>query len=288
MKEKNSLAITDYNLGKLKKELSNRFKQANIKSHYIDADLIISKVTGLSREKILAYPELKLSEKQLNGIFELSVKRVKRYPMAYILGYKDFYGLNFKVNENVLIPRPETEHLIETFLKYSHEFENILDLCCGSGCIGITVKHLVPNIEVTLSDISKPALDTARENAVNLLKSDKKITFIQSSLFENIKGKFDAILCNPPYVSEREYIELSTDVHFEPEIALLGKNNGLEFYERIALEAKEYLKPGGFVFFEMGDKQIDSIIEICQSNNYIFREQVKDYSGKDRIVVFSI
>ncbi len=287
MKEKKLWAKTDLSIGAIKKNLSDRFKETRILSRHIDADLIISKVTGLPRETILAFPEKKITKKQRKLIYALAEKRVKHYPIAYITGYKDFYGLRFEVNENVLIPRPETEHMIDVFLKYSHDLENVLDLCCGTGCIGITVKHKAPHIKITLSDISQEALEISQKNAKNNYILNK-IKFIRSNLLENIDEKFDAILCNPPYISTEEYKALSIDVHYEPKTALLAGENGLDFYEKIANTAKNNLNPGGYIFFEIGEKQMKSIVELYTLNNYIIHEQVKDYSGKDRILVFSI
>lgn len=285
MKKKSWLDAVENSVGQIKKRLSGLFCQANIATHSLDADLIISHITGIAREKILAYPDTPITDIQLQKMDALVEKRLRYYPMAYLLGFKEFYGLRFKVNEHVLIPRPETEHLVECVLKRAHNITSLLDICTGTGCIGITIKKMAPHINVTLSDISSEALKIAMENAETILGKNQ-VTVVQSDLFQNIKGKFDAITANPPYISEDEYSGLTPDVHWEPDLALKA-GDGLDFYRRISSEINTNISPAGWIFYEIGDKQKKPVVEINTANHYIFQECVTDYSGKDRIVIFS-
>lgn len=273
------------NIGEVKKQILNLLKTSNIKTYSIDSDLIISKVTGLTREKIIAYPERIINNEQYKSIVELANKRSKYYPIAYIIGEKEFYGLTFTVNENVLIPRPETEHLVEKVLSLSSEFKSLLDICTGSGIIGITVKFYKPEIDVTISDINETSLVIAGKNADKIL-NNTNIKIIQSDLFENITGKYDIITCNPPYISEAEYLNLQHDVLFEPKEALIALEEGYYYYYEISKIARYFLNPNGLIFYEIGDKQKEHIIEINKNNGYIFKECITDYSNKDRILVF--
>jgi release factor glutamine methyltransferase len=277
-----------HNLGETKSLLSSIFKKADIASFSIDADLIISKITGCTRIDIIASPEKKVSARDFNKIKVLAAKRAERCPMAYMTGNKGFYGLDFKVNKHVLIPRPETEHLIEAFLKHAGSAKKVLDLCCGSGCIGITIKKLNPDSEVHLADTSRKALKVAKNNAKAILKEDwATLKFIKSDLFKNIKSKYDAIISNPPYVSAAEYETLSKDVFFEPEIALIAAEDGLFFYRKISESACNHLNKNALLFLEIGDKQRQNVVDIFCKSGFKLAECIKDLAGKDRVLVFT-
>ena len=215
--------------------------------------------------------------------YEEGLKQYKKgKPLQYIVGTAPFYDLTLKVNENVLIPRFETEYLTEKTINYSKKlFQNkinILDIGTGSGAIAISLKkHLDSN--VTASDISAKALEIAKENAIN---NNAKITFIKSDIFENIKGKFDIIISNPPYIAYDEKIE---DIvkNNEPHIALYAKDNGLYFYKKIINQAKKYLNKKSILAFEIGMTQGHSLKEyayIYFKDSKIFVE--KDLTGRDR------
>ncbi len=180
------------------------------------------------------------------------IKLNNDYPIQYLIGYVDFYGLKILVNENVLIPRYETEYLIEKLLKYINKYNftnpNILDLCTGSGCIGLTLKSLIPNSNVTMSDISKSALETAKLNSDNL---NLNVKLIESDLFDNITDKYDIIVSNPPYVSEEEI--LPKNVLYEPKIALYSGAKGINHIERILSNIDNYINKKSIIAFEINE-----------------------------------
>lgn len=211
------------------------------------------------------------------------VELSRTYPIQYIVGNVDFYGYNFKVNENVLIPRFETEELVENTIYYIKKVFNdkvsVLDLCTGSGCIGITLKKELPNIEITISDIDETALDVAKENCGNL-----DIKIIKSDILKNINKKYDIIICNPPYISYDEEI-MSIVKDNEPNIALFADNNGLYFYEEILKNCKSNLKDSFLIAFEIGEKQAKTISEL--TNKYLQNVNIivkKDMQDRDRMI----
>jgi len=205
------------------------------------------------------------------------------YPVQYIIGDVNFFGHKILVNENVLIPRFETELLVEKTINYIKRNFNknikILDIGTGSGAIAIVLKKAFPNSEVTALDISKKALDVARENArIN----DVDITFIQSDLFENIEGKFDIIISNPPYIDFSEKIDEKVR-KYEPHLALFAKEEGLYFYKKILKEVKNYLTEEALICFEIGELQGKKISDLIQETFEKCEYTIeKDYPGKDR------
>ena len=211
-------------------------------------------------------------------------KLFKKYPIQYLIGYVNFYGYKIDVNENVLIPRYETEYLVEKTIKYCKKlFEkkiDILDIGTGSGAISIALgKNIDSNI--VASDISKDALEIAKNNAKN---NDLDIQFIASDIFSNINGKFDVIISNPPYISKNEEV-MDSVWKYEPHLALYANDNGLYFYKEILKDAKKYLKDKYLIAFEIGYWQADEIVKIA--NNYLVDTRTfveKDLSGKDRYV----
>ena len=211
-------------------------------------------------------------------------------PYAYITGTKEFMGINFKVNEDVLIPRDDTEILVSKVIELIKEKTNdsiikILDMCTGSGCIAISIAHEFKNrnISVWATDISADALNVAKENA---LANDAKINFIQSDLFSELTNKFDIIVSNPPYIKSKVINSLQREVKDnEPLIALDGGEDGLDFYKRISNDAKNYLNNNGILAFEIGFDQKEEIIKILQDEGYTNIEAYTDYSGNDRVVI---
>src|SRR3989338_2397263 len=235
-------------------------------------------------------------------------RRIKREPSQYILGEQEFYGLTFKVNEDVLIPRPETEVLVEEAVKtvMSQESEVrsqntkihyseprtpnsklILDLCTGSGCIAISLAKEIPNTRVFAVDISEKALDVARENAERYDVADR-ITFLNGDLFEPLNGlniKADIIVSNPPYISKKMFQELQPEVKdYEPVTALYGGGDGLDFYRRIVSEAPAYLAQGGYLMLELGYGQVDKVKRVLENSVFKKVDIIKDLSGIKRVV----
>ena len=217
---------------------------------------------------------------------ETAIKELENgVPVQYIVGNVDFYGNIFKINKNTLIPRFETELLVEKTIKYINKYFNneikILDIGTGSGCIAITLNKLLDNSMVTAVDISKDALDVAREN--NKI-NNTDVNFIESDVFSNINDKYDVIISNPPYISyDEEIMDIVYDN--EPHLALYADMDGLYFYDKILSECKEYLNDKFFIAFEIGYLQADSIIGIV--NKYLKDVNIivdKDYSGKDRFI----
>lgn len=274
-----------------------RLKQYNIEDADIKAKKIMECVLKKKREELIIYSLEDISEKQQLEYEEKIEEIINGKPIQYITHNQEFMGLNFYVDENVLIPQPDTELLVETTLKLIEEQHttkekiNILDLCTGSGCIGISFLKYLKNVQVTLSDISLKALEIAKKNAINN-KVKSNIEFICSDLLKKMKGKqFNYIVSNPPYIETNIIPTLSPEVRQEPNIALNGGKDGLDFYRKILHQAPNYLKQNGYLLFEIGFNQGDKIIEIWSENkepklNLITKKPIKDLSGNDRVFIF--
>ena len=235
--------------------------------------------------KEIEYLKKYLKDKDMN----IAIKELESgIPVQYIVGNVDFYGYTFKVNKNTLIPRFETELLVEKTIKYINKYFNneikILDIGTGSGCIAITLNKLLDNSRVTAVDISKNALDVAREN--NKI-NNTDVNFIESDVFSNINDKYDVIISNPPYISYDEDI-MDVVYNNEPHMALYADDNGLYFYDKILRECRKYLNDRFLIAFEIGYKQGNDIINII--NKYFDNVNIsleKDYSGRDRFIFVS-
>ena len=268
-------------------EKLNNIDEADLKLKMILSDLLKE-----DKSYLVIHKDREISG-NIEAEFLKSVERLKQgEPVQYIIGKTEFYGLEFNVNSNVLIPQPDTEILVEEVIdiynkNYSNYNENItiLDLCTGSGAIAISLKKNLNNVEVFASDISTKALEIAKKNAN---KNNTEITFIESDLFENINTKFDIIVSNPPYIERDVLKTLSEEVKHEPVLALDGGEDGLEFYRKIAKDAKSYLKENGILAIEIGFDQKDSVIKLLEQEGYKDIYSKKDYSGNDRIVVGKI
>lgn len=214
-------------------------------------------------------------------------------PVQYVIGHEKFCGLDFIVNEDVLIPRPETELLVETarmtiLASSKGQVARVLDLCTGSGCIAIALAGALTkdaiDCRIVASDISAKALDVARSNAGRLAVSGN-IEFVYSDLFDNIEGPFDLIISNPPYIAKFEFETLQKEVLKEPRIALDGGRDGLDFYRRIIKDAPSRLNPGGHILFEIGFGQASEIRNIIESGGFKVAEIKKDFSDIDRVII---
>ncbi|PKK40433.1 Protein-N(5)-glutamine methyltransferase PrmC [Clostridiaceae bacterium JG1575] len=258
----------------------------------LDRDLLLCFVTGLPRETLLAYPERVVSLEQLNHYQKVLKMRQERRPISQITGHKEFMGHDFLVNESTLIPRPETELLVEEVLgalqsqPFGEEGPHILDLCTGSGAIGLSLAKALPEAKVTLTDLSESALALARQNALRLGVS-LQTQWIHADLFDGLATpwNFDLIVSNPPYIPTRDWKNLSKDVRdYEPRSALDAGETGLFFYERIADKARQHLRNGGLLFLEIGADQGVSVPALLRSYDWQNVEVLADLSGRPRIV----
>ena len=214
---------------------------------------------------------------------ELIERRAKRIPLQQITGEQEFMGLSFRVNEHVLIPRQDTEILVEEIMRDLHDGIRILDMCTGSGCILLSLLHYSNDCSGVGVDVSEDALAIARQNADRL--AEKQAVFIQSDLFEKVEGSFDLIVSNPPYIRSQEIAGLMPEVReHEPHLALDGKDDGLHFYREIIKGAMPHLKRGGQLFFEIGYDQGEAVQALLAANGYTEIAVVKDYAGLDRVV----
>ena len=231
----------------------------------------------------------------LNKIFLKKIERLKnREPLQYVINKQDFMGMELYVDENVLIPQPDTENLVEEVIllsdkkrKYIRDEIKILDLCTGSGAIAISLSKLINKSLVYASDISKKALKIAEENS---MKNHANVLFLESDLFDKISRiyKFDIIVSNPPYIESEVIKTLSEEVQKEPILALDGGEDGLDFYRKIAKEAKDYIEKEGYLALEIGYNQRLAVENILKENGYKNIYSRKDLGGNDRIVVGQI
>lgn len=274
----------------LKEALSTgeqRLNEAQIMDARIDAWLLLEWVTGITRAKYFMDPGRELSESEIHVYEEALAKRCRRIPLQHITGEQEFMGLSFKVNENVLIPRQDTECLVELALEKYEPGMHVLDMCTGSGCIIISMEKLhqnQPDEDAGFSgcDISEAALEIAKENA-KILHS--KVCFIQSDLFEKVEKRYDMILSNPPYIRTSVIDELEEEVRcHDPRIALDGKEDGLYFYRRIIEEARNHLVNGGWLMFEIGHDQREDVMSMMTEYGYEEIHARKDLAGLDRVV----
>ena len=268
---------------KTKKELA----AAGIEDYVFEAKQILRHITGFSNVQIISNPHKKLSLFEENNLTAIIKQRLIRYPLQYIIGEWGFYGGNFKVGPGVLVPRADTETLIDIALEFlkDREKSQVCDLCTGSGCIGITVAREKSDSFVTAVEKYEEALRYARENAK--LNGTENIEFISGDVFEGAgaEKQYDLILSNPPYIPPEEMKEISPEAKFEPETALLGGEDGLDFYRNITEKYKEALKPGGYLCFEFGMGQGDDVCAILNTNGFKVLERVKDNNDIERAVL---
>ena len=291
----------------------------NVEDADIKLKILIEYVFKISKEKLILKYKDEINDKKVEEFRKLLKKLENGIPIQYIINNQEFMGLNFYVDENVLIPQPDTEILVEEVIKYCNELRNnesedketnkdykeniekepiinkedkninkktikILDLCTGSGIIGISIYKYLENVEIYASDISQKALNIAEKNT-NL--NNAKINFINSDMFENIHIKdFDIIVSNPPYIESKVIESLSKEVQNEPKLALDGGEDGLKFYRCILDNAKDYLRKNGAIFLEIGYDQKEKIEEILKSYK-IYKETkcIKDFGGNNRVII---
>ncbi len=246
-----------------------------------DALQLLAAVLNTAPLNLLAAQDTGLNETQQARFWTLLERRKAREPLQYILGTAPFMGHEFIVEPGVLIPRQDSETLCMKAIELIRDGESALDLCCGSGCLGLSLKLEKPGVMVTLSDVSDTAIKVTTQNAERL---NAQVSILQGDLFKPHQGmKYDLILSNPPYISEHEMTELDPEVTWEPNLALLAGQDGLDFYRRIANEAADYLKPGGRLLLEIGHSQFDAVSALLDERFHKARLH-KDLAGKPRVL----
>lgn len=276
----------------LLKDATESLQNANIKEAKLDASLLLEEIFGVNRAFLLGHANDDISEADTDKIerfLDCIEKRSHRIPLQHIVGHQNFMGLEFEVNEHVLIPRQDTEILVEEALKELHDGMSILDMCTGSGCILTSLLYYSNDCDGVGVDISKDALLVATKNSERILqgKSNSKFCYVNSNLFDNLDNtiKYDMIVSNPPYIRSSVIDELEVEVkEHDPRIALDGGEDGLVFYRSIIEKGTDYLKKGGCLFFEIGFDQSNEVEKLLLDCGYKDVKTFKDYAGLDRVV----
>lgn len=258
-------------------------ESADIEEAALDARLLLEFCCGTDRNTLLVHPELSVDETKEKQYHELIKKRSGHVPLQQLTGQQEFMGLSFAVNENVLIPRQDTEILVEEVLREPFDGADILDMCTGSGCILLSLLHYSNECHGVGVDLSAKALEVARCNADRL--GVGQVHFIESDLFDKVEGQFDILVANPPYIRTSVIPTLMEEVRdHEPVMALDGREDGLFFYRRIIGEAVGYLRAGARLYFEIGYDQAEAVTELLHAAGYEQIKVFKDYAGLDRVV----
>lgn len=259
-----------------------KLKEAQIGEAQLDARLLLEEVCGTDHNTLLCHGDREVSEAEEEQYRKALEQRAIHVPLQHLLGYQDFMGLRFQVNEYVLIPRQDTEILVEEAMRYLHDGMRILDLCTGSGCILLSLLHYSNDCEGVGVDISQEALQVAAQNAELLgIRAD----FLKSDLYEKVTGKFDLLVSNPPYIERAIIPTLMEEVReYDPYIALDGGEDGLDFYRRIIGGAQDYLKRGGQILMEIGSGQAKAVSELLREAGFKEIDVCRDFAGLDRVV----
>lgn len=261
-------------------------KEAGIEEADWDARLLLEHVCQTTRNDLLVHGERLVEEEKQVRFEELIAQRAKRIPLQHLTKVQEFMGLEFKVNEHVLIPRQDTEILVEEVLSNLHDGMRVLDMCTGSGCIIISLLKYSNDCCGVGVDISGEALEIAKENAKqHLTENGELLTFLQSDLFEKVTGIYEIIVSNPPYIPSGVIPTLMPEVRdYEPMQALDGKADGLFFYRKIIEESRNYLTGGGMLYFEIGHDQAEEVSTLMEESGFAEINIVKDYAGLDRVL----
>lgn len=256
---------------------------ANIMDAKVDAWMLFEMACKVDRNFYYLHMEEDITAEQQKE-YEIAIKkRTEHIPLQYITGEQEFMGIKFKVNSNVLIPRQDTEVLVEEALKCISPEMKVLDMCTGSGCIAISIAKNIPSVEMHAVDISKQAINVAKENAKS---NEVSVEFERSDLFDNVSGKYDVIVSNPPYIPTAEIPKLMPEVgSFEPVEALDGKEDGLYFYRKIISECREYLNPEGTILFEIGCEQGAEVSALLREAGFSEVCVKQDLAHLDRVVI---
>lgn len=266
----------------------NYFKSKNIQSARLDAEVLLSHVLRQERIYLYVHFDEPMEQNELSKFREYVKKRAQHVPIAYIIGEREFMGLPFKVTKDTLIPRPDTEILVENVLNNVDKDKEIeiVDIGTGSGAIILSLLVNLPNAQGKTVDISSKAIEVAKENAVNLQVNDR-CEFFVGDLFAPLNGnKFDLIVSNPPYIPQKDIATLEDDVkEYEPVSALTDGGDGLSYYRRLLSEGKAYIKENGFIALEIGIYQSEDVKQIAMDNGWKNIKIIKDYAGIDRVVL---
>lgn len=266
----------------------NYFKSKNIQSARLDAEVLLSHVLRQERIYLYVHFDEPMEQNELSKFREYVKKRAQHVPIAYIIGEREFMGLPFKVTKDTLIPRPDTEILVENVLNNVDKDKEIeiVDIGTGSGAIILSLLVKLPKAQGKTVDISSKAIEVAKENAVNLQVNDR-CEFFVGDLFAPLNGsKFDVIVSNPPYIPQKDIATLEDDVkEYEPVSALTDGGDGLSYYRRLLSEGKAYIKENGFIALEIGIYQSEDVKQIAMDNGWKNIKIIKDYAGIDRVVL---
>ena len=265
---------------------SKLLKEKNISSHVLDTELLLSKSLNKSREELLINLDQNINKRELTNFNKYLIRRSNKEPIAYLLGEKEFWSKKFFVNKDTLIPRPETELLVEKLVSiYKEKKITILDIGTGTGCIIASLLSELKNSSGTAVDISREAILVAKKNACKFKLSDR-IKFLHKPFEELYGKKFDLIVSNPPYIKRMEIKNLSDDIKkFEPRMALDGGNDGLDLIKKVIYKSREILKINGTLALEIGDEQIKKVSKILIDNKFRIKCVIKDYENNVRCVL---
>lgn len=273
-------------LGQVLEEGEERLRAAGIPDTALEAALILEEASGIRRAEVLAGPEREISAQEQERFEELLSRREAHEPFALIAGRQEFMGLSFAVRKGVLIPRQDTETLVEETMLLMHDGMRILDLCTGSGCVALSLLHYSNDTTAVATDISEEAIRLAQDNA-EALGLKERITFRKTDLWpaEEPGERFDLITANPPYIASDVIETLAAEVReYDPRAALDGGQDGLSFYRRITAEAGRYLFSDGWLVCEIGYDQGDAVCSIFEDAGFRHTEIIRDLGGNDRVV----
>lgn len=262
-------------------------RAGNIETPHLDASLILAYLLRVEKARLVLLYNDAVPDETVREYENLMKRRIAGENVAYIIGEKEFWGLSFQVNKSVLVPRPDTEILVETALFWIHQQPEknlrVIDVCTGSGAVAAALKHECPNITVEASDISEAALEVAHNNICTHL-GDGAIKLYQSNLFDNIPETFDVIVSNPPYVPTNVISSLSKEVQMEPFLALDGGANGLDIIRDLISAASKKINSGGRIFLEAGPEQMPEITKLLEKSGFTDIEITRDLARLDRVI----
>jgi release factor glutamine methyltransferase len=273
------------------RDAERRLGQKGFSSPGLDAEILLAFCLGMERTGIFRDMDRPVAPWEMQSFSDLVERRLRGEPVAYIVGRKEFWSLDLKVSPAVLVPRPETEILVQVVLDTARRLgtaaPRILEIGTGSGAISIAVASEWPGAEITVTELSAAALEVARENVKKLLGQESRIAFVQGDLYEGAEGVFDIVCSNPPYISDAEYATLAREVAlYEPREALVAGPEGTEFHRRIAEGARDRLKPGGWLVMEMGAEQQAALAGILEETKIFDEIRYRaDYAGLNRVVI---